>query len=37
VLDAAGTVLDPNSPNMAGAGTDDDTQSVLDTIIANFN
>lgn len=36
-LDAAGTILDPNSPNMAGAGTDDPTRSQLDTIIANFN
>ena len=36
-LDAAGTILDPNSPNMAGAGTDDPVRSQLDTIIANFN
>lgn len=37
LLDAAGTVLDPNSPNMAGTGTDDGQQSELDTILANFN
>ena len=37
VLDAAGAVLDPNSPNMAGAGTNDDSRSQLDIIISNFN
>lgn len=36
-LDATTTVLDPNSPNMAGAGSDDPTKSQLDIIIANFN
>lgn len=36
-LDAAATVLDPNSPNMAGAGTEETSKSQLDIIIANFN
>lgn len=32
-LEAAATILDPNSPNMADAGSDDPTRSQLDTII----
>ena len=36
-LDPTASVLNPNSPNMAGAGTAETNQNQLDIIISNFN